>query len=79
MSKVDELKSLFPKYADCIHEDSCNNVYVLACRVYNGSEDFGGWEEEAVPDGSESTEQQELAEFVDYVLECNECCGCGGW
>ena len=79
MNKIDKLRALFPKYANNIHEDCSGSVYVLACYVYNGREDLGGWDEEAVPDGSEDTEQQDLAALVDYVWECRDCCGCGGW
>ena len=77
--KIDELRAAFPKYADVIYEDCCGSTYVYACHVYNGSEDLGGWDEEAVPDGSESQEQQDLAALVDYVRGCEDCCGCGGW
>lgn len=79
MSKIDELKALFPTCAENIYEDCSGCVYVLACFVYNGREDLGGWDEEAVSDGSESTEQRNLAALVDYVEECRDCCGCGGW
>lgn len=79
MSKVDELRALFPKYVGIIHEDCSGSVYVLACQVYNGREDLGGWDESAVPDGSESEDEKDLAALVDYVLECEDCCGCGGW
>lgn len=79
MRKIDELKALFPMYAENIHEDCSGGVYVYACLVYNGMEDFGGWDEEAIPDGTEDTDQQDLAALVDYVCECPDCCGCGGW
>ena len=79
MNKIEELKALFPRYAENIYEDYSGSVYVLACLVYNSREDLGGWDEEAVPDGSESAEQQDLAAMVDYVCECSDCCGCGGW
>lgn len=77
--RLARLREQFPEYAQEIQVTDCGQVYVSACTVYNGREDMGGWDGEAVPDGTESTTQQELEEAVDFVETCPECCGCGGW
>lgn len=77
--RLARLREQFPEYAQEIQVTCCGQIYVSACTVYNGREDMGGCDEEAVPDGTESTTQQELEEAVDFVEMCPECCGCGGW
>lgn len=79
MSKIDELRAAFPDYAELLYRDCSGSVYIDACHVYNGREDLGGYDEEAVPDGTESAEQENLAALVDYVNECHNCAACGGW
>lgn len=78
MRKIDELKAMFPDYAEWLYEDCSGDIRIDACNVYNSKEDRGNWDEECVPDGSESEEQQAIAALVN-VCECVECCGCGGW
>lgn len=79
MRKIDELRAAYPDYAEWLYSDCSGSVYIDACHVYNGREDRDGMDEEAVPDGTESVEQQDLAALVDYVNECRECAACGGW
>lgn len=78
MSKIDELRAAYPDYAEWLYSDYDGNVYIDACEVYNGREDLGGYDE-AVPDGTESVEQKNLAALVDYVNECRDCAACGNW